>query len=101
MALLRTDVELLKKQMSLFWGIVEKEIGSMLHSPHREELDKLIERIARGERLGTNGLRRFTVLIDEILGDPDTTPGEHTGATLYKAAVLSRYPDIVADHISL
>lgn len=90
---LRTDVELLKKQVALFWGIVEKEIGNMLHSPHRAELDRLIEKNVRG-KLEPNELERFAELLQEMAEDTEATHGEQAAAVLLKAAVLARHAHV-------
>lgn len=90
---LRTDVELLKKQVALFWGIVEKEIGNMLHSPHRAELDRLIEKNVRG-RLEPQELERFADLLQEMAEDTEATHGEQAAAVLLKAAVLARHAHV-------
>lgn len=90
---LRTDVELLKKQVALFWGIVEKEIGNMLHSPHRAELDRLIEKNVRG-RLQPKELERFAELLQEMAEDKEATHGEQAAAVLLKAAVLARHAHV-------
>lgn len=90
---LKTDVELLKKQMSLFWGIVEKEIGNMLHSPHRAELDRLIEK-NQGGKLEPQDVKRFADLLQELADDKDVTHGEQTAAVILKAAVLARHAHV-------
>lgn len=90
---LRTDVELLKKQVSLFWSIVEREIGNMLHSPHRAELDRLIEKNVRG-RLEPQELERFAELLQEMAEDAEATHGEQAAAVLLKAAVLARHAHV-------
>lgn len=88
---LQSDVELLKKQMSLFWGIVEKEIGNMLHSPHREELDKLIEKNISREELTSVELERFSYLLQQLTEDKGTTNGEKAAAVLLRAALMARH----------
>lgn len=88
---MQTDIALLKKQMSLFWGIVEKEIGSMLHSPHRAELDRLIERNAKREKLNERELKRFAELLQELAEDQELSRGEQTAAVMLKAAILARH----------
>lgn len=84
---LRTDVELLKKQVALFWTLVEKEIGNMLHSPHREELDALIEKNAGG-KLERKDIERMEQLLRELIKD---SPREETAALVYLAAVKARH----------
>lgn len=93
LANLDADHRVIQKQISLFWGIVEKEIGNMLHSPHRAELDRLIEKNVRG-RLDTKEVKRFAELLQEMAEDKEATHGEQAAAVLLKAAVLARHADV-------
>lgn len=90
---LKADHRVTQKQISLFWGIVEKEIGNMLHSPHRAELDRLIEKNVRG-KLEPNELERFAELLQEMAEDTEATHGEQAAAVLLKAAVLARHAHV-------
>lgn len=90
-SVLESDVAVIKKQVALFWAIVEKEIGNMLHSPHRAELDRLIEKNARREQLEDKELERMSELLQEIIEDEKASAGEKSGAIVYKAAVLARH----------
>lgn len=90
---LRTDVELLKKQVALFWHIVEKEIGNMLHSPHRAELDRLIE-ANQQRKLSAEEVKEFARLLSEMAEDKKATHGEQAAAVLLKAAVLARHAHV-------
>lgn len=91
---LEAEHRVTKKQISLFWGIVEKEVGNMLHSPHREELDRLIEKNTAREELETKEVKRFAELLQEIIDADETSPGERSGAIVYKAAVLARHANV-------
>lgn len=83
------DVALLKKQMALFWGVVEKEIGNMLHSPHREELDKLIEK-NNHHMLSQDEIHRFAELLQQLKEDKTASNGERTAAIILRAALLAQ-----------
>ena len=92
---LEADSRVVKKQVALFWWVVEKGIGNMLHIPHRAELDRLIEKNARRERLEPKEVKRFAELLQEIAEDEQVSHGEQTAAVILKAAVLARH---VHDH---
>lgn len=90
---LESDVRVLQKQMTLFWAIAEKGLGAVLHSPHRAELDGLIEKIDRREQLSQKELDRFDFLMNELICTKPSqmTPGEEAAMVLYHAAVMSRH----------
>lgn len=94
------DVEVLKKQMSLFWTIAEKGLGAILHSPHRKELDQLIEKIERGDWLTDTELNQFDELVTELLESKSTiiNNDEKTAMILYHAAVMSRHLAVMRSH---
>lgn len=89
---LASDVEVLKKQMDLFWTMAEKGLGTFLHSPHRAQLDRLIEKVDGGGRLNPDELVEFDVLTAELIrDDPSLTADEKTALIIYRAAVVSRH----------
>lgn len=87
---LDADHRVTKKQISLFWGIVEREISNMLHSPHRAELDRLIEKNMH-DTLEPTELKRFTDLLQELAEDKGVSHGEQAAALLLKAVVVARH----------
>ena len=46
-----TEIALLKKQGDLFWGLVEQQMAKALIRPTHIELDKLLEKLVKGEEL--------------------------------------------------
>lgn len=82
----------LEVQAELFYKVIEKDIGDMLHSPHRPELDKLIEKNNDKEQeLTRNEAIRFVQLLEEILDHEGPTTGERFGITALKASLISRF----------
>lgn len=81
----------LETQAELFYKVIERDIGNMIHSPHREELDKLIEKnndpksqLTKAEAI------RIIELLDEILELENPSNNERFGITVYKASIISR-----------
>ena len=90
---LEAEQRVTKKQVQLFWNIVEKEIGNMLHSPHREELDRLIE-ANQQRKLSVKEVGEFARLLSEMAEDKEASHGEQAAAVLLKAAVLARHANV-------
>lgn len=81
---------ILETNWVLFTRVIEKDLGSMLHSPHRKDLDELIEKNERDE-LSREEALQFAKILDETLSDAQLRPGEEVGIKLYKASIVSRF----------
>lgn len=81
---------ILETNWNLFTRVIEKDLGHMLHSPHRKDLDELIEKNERNELTREDALRMAKIL-DETLHDQHLRPGEEVGIKLYKASIVSRF----------
>lgn len=81
---------ILETNWGLFTRVIEKDLGNMLHSPHRKELDELIEKNERDELTRDEALE-FAKILDETLHDTKLRPGEEVGIKLFKASIIARF----------
>lgn len=82
----------LEMQAELFYKVIEKDIGSMLHSPHRAALDRLIEKNNNPyEEFSREDAIKMVNLLDELLEKEKLSQGERFGITVHKASLISRY----------
>lgn len=88
---IRGEVEILKKQVDLFWGVVEKQMSTLLHSPHRPNLDLLLEKNTRGERLTVEEAVQLIELLQKLIDSQDLSPGEKSYATMLMATTAAKY----------
>lgn len=66
------ELQVLKKQMEVFWRGVSFSSSQALHSPHTPALDALIEKFQAG-RIDDEELARFKVMLEELAEDEDET----------------------------
>lgn len=85
------DVEVLKKQMELFWRMVEQHMTTVLHSPHTPGLDMLLEKYQGGIRLTPEEANDLSLQLLNIINNPDEIQGNRTGAVFLLAALDFRY----------
>lgn len=90
-AVLESDVNLLKKQMELFWSIVEKKMGNELHSPHTPDLDKLLDKTKHGERLTQEEAVELCMLLQKLMDSDDLSTGEKSSAIMLMAVTMAKY----------
>lgn len=88
---LRGEVEVLKKQMGLFWGVVEKQMSQLLHSPHRPILDKLLDKNSAGEPLSDQEARHLVNLLQKLIDSSELSPNEVSWATMLMAVTVAKY----------
>jgi hypothetical protein len=82
----------LETNADLFYKVIEKDIGNMLHSPHRAALDRLIEKNNDPDReLSREEAIEMVSLLDEMLATEKLSYGEKFGITVHKASLISRY----------
>lgn len=82
----------LEIQAELFYKVIEKDIGDMLHSPHRAALDRLIEKNNDPDQEFTReDAIEMVYLLDEIMEKEKLTQSEKFGITVHKASLISRY----------
>lgn len=81
--LLNTDMALVKKQGDLFWGLIEQQMAKALIRPTHVEMDRLLERLVRGEELTPSQEQRLVEMLQEVVSDKKEVPGVRAmGATL-------------------
>lgn len=82
----------LEMQSELFYKVIEKDIGGMLHSPHRAALDRFIEKNNDPDQeLSREEAIEMVSLLDEMLEKEKLSSGERFGITVHKASLISRY----------
>lgn len=88
---LRGEVEVLKKQMGLFWGVVEKQMSQLLHSPHRPVLDRLLDKNNAGEPLTDHEAQQLVSLLQKLIDSSELSPNEVSWATMLMAVTVAKY----------
>ena len=88
---LKSEVDILKKQMGLFWGVVEKQMSTLLHSPHRPSLDVLLEKNTKGESLTEKEAERLVELLQNLIKEKDISTNEVSYATMLMAVTVAKY----------
>lgn len=69
---LNAELQVLKKQMEVFWRGVSFSAAQALHSPHTPELDTLLEKFQHDALQDEKELHRLKEMLREIAnGDPD------------------------------
>lgn len=71
--------------------ILERLMAKVLHSPHRPELDRLLEKVDSGNLLTDAEVIFLTDWLHEIATDRQTSKGEQTAAFILLALINSRY----------
>lgn len=84
-------IALLEKQTELFWGMVEKHMTTVLHSPHTPDLDRLLEKYQRGDVLIEEEARELADRLLDLINNTSEQQGNRTGAVFLLAALDLRY----------
>lgn len=71
--------------------VLERMMAKVLHSPHRPELDRLLEKIDYGARLSDEEVNCVSDWLHAILNDPNLTKGEQTAASILLVLLNSKY----------
>lgn len=79
-------------------ALLEKMMANVLHSPHRPELDRLLEKIDRGDGLTNAEYLFLTDWLHQIATDPAVSKGEQTAASILLVLVHKRYGDLEVLH---
>src|ERR1051325_800051 len=87
----KKDVEILKKQMDLFWGVIEKEMSKLLHSPHRPILDAFLDRNLGDGSLTRDEAFELVALLQKLIDSGDLSGDEVSYATLLMATTVAKY----------
>ena len=64
---LAQDVAVLKKQMDLFWGVVEKQMSARFHSPEHSDRDVLLDKVNSGKKLTHQEAKKLCGMLMEII----------------------------------
>ena len=82
----------LETKIEVFWSSMGKAAANILHSPHRPELDGLLERYQDGQ-LGREDLTRLVIWLTEIEGDKsgEYNHGERFAAATLRTTIIHRY----------
>lgn len=91
LAAIKSDVEILKKQVGLFWGVVEKQMSQLLHSPHRHTLDRLLDKNSAGDRLTDREAEQLIDLLQKLIDSKDISGDEVAYATMLMAVTAAKY----------
>lgn len=83
------EFEVLKKQVGLFWGLVEKHMTTVLHSPHTPHLDHLLEKYEHG--LTQEEAEELARMLLNIINNPKEPQGNRASAVFLLGAVDLRY----------
>lgn len=87
----RGDVEVLKKQMGLFWSVLEKQMSTLLHSPHRPDLDKLLDKNISRQRLTRQEAEDLVDLLYKFTESGELTSDEIGFAMVLIATTVGKY----------
>lgn len=66
------DLQVLKKQVEVFWKGVSFTTAQALHSPHTKELDVLLEKFQRDEIQSEKDLSKLKMMLQhDVIDNPD------------------------------
>jgi hypothetical protein len=85
------EFEVMKKQLGLFWGLVEKHMTTVLHSPHTPDLDRLLEKYQEGDSLEMDEVEELAHRLIVLINDGAEQQGNRAGAVFLLAALAIRY----------
>lgn len=73
MATMNAQLQVLQKQVEVFWKGVSFSSAQALHSPHTKELDDLLEKFQRDEIQSEKDLSKLKSMLQEVV-DSDPSP---------------------------
>lgn len=86
-ARLEAEVAVMRKQLDLIWGMVEKHMTTILHSPHTPARDRLLEKIQAKEDLTDAELDVLSEDLEGIINDNSEIQGNRAVAVFLLACV--------------
>lgn len=63
---MRAELQVLKKQVEVFWKGVSFSSAQALHSPHTKELDELLEKFQRDEIQSEKDLEKLKSMLQDV-----------------------------------
>lgn len=85
------DIQVLQKQVSLFWNLAERQMSQLLHSPHRPRLDKLLDKNLRGEELTQKEAVQLVDLLQKLIDSKVLDGNEVSWAVWLMAVTVGKY----------
>ena len=70
---MHAELQVLKKQVEVFWKGVSFSSAQALHSPHTKELDELLEKFQRDEIQSEKDLEKLKSMLKEVV-ESDPSP---------------------------
>jgi uncharacterized protein involved in exopolysaccharide biosynthesis len=70
---IRAELQVLKKQVEVFWKGVSFSSAQALHSPHTKELDALLEKFQRDEIQSEKDLQKLKSMLTDVVNN-DSSP---------------------------
>lgn len=70
---MRAELQVLKKQVEVFWKGVSFSSAQALHSPHTKELDELLEKFQRDEIQSEKDLAKLKIMLQDVV-ENDASP---------------------------
>jgi negative regulator of genetic competence, sporulation and motility len=70
---MRAELQVLKKQVEVFWKGVSFSSAQALHSPHTKELDELLEKFQRDEIQSEKDLEKLKSMLQDVVNH-DSSP---------------------------
>lgn len=87
---LRDDVRELQVKIGLYWRMIEDQTSKMLHSPHRPELDKLLEKNQK-DGLTRDEATQLVDLLQKLIDTEELNPDERSSALMLMAVTAAKY----------
>lgn len=84
-------ITVIETKLDLYWTAVEKQMSSMLHSPHRPSLDVLLDKNVRDERLTQDEAESLVDLLQRLIDSKELTGNEEAGARMLIAVTIGKY----------
>lgn len=88
---IKGEVAVLQKQVGLFWGVVEKQMSQLLHSPHRPRLDQLLDKNTSGVGLTEHEAKQLINLLQKLIDSKELSSNEISWATMLMAVTVAKY----------
>jgi len=81
----------IETKVALYWSTIERNAAQLLHSPHRPELDRLLDKHLAGETLSTAEAWELTRLLDELINQRDGDLNQLFMAQQLKQVTIAKY----------